>query len=68
MASAARGRKKSSSATSSDNSAKTYGLEKIGLKKLKGVYRNLSVPTLIETAANSNDRTATKRGAGPILF
>jgi phosphoenolpyruvate carboxykinase (ATP) len=67
MATAARGRNKSSSATSSNKSVKTYGLEKIGLKKLKGVHRNLSVPTLIETAVTLDEGYMADNGALVVL-
>ncbi|MEE9240599.1 MAG: phosphoenolpyruvate carboxykinase (ATP), partial [bacterium] len=62
MATAARGRKNSSSA-GPDKPTNTYGLEKIGLKQLKAAHRNLSVPKLTETAIAQGEGFLAANGA-----
>ena len=41
----------------------TYGLEKLGIIAPKAVYRNLSVPALVEKALQANEGTLSETGA-----
>ena len=41
----------------------TYGLEKLGIIAPKAVYRNLSVPALVEKALEANEGTLSETGA-----
>ncbi len=67
MATAARGRKKASSATSTGKLDSTNGHDNVGLKKLKSEHRNLSVPTLIEAAVARDEGYLADNGALVVL-
>ena len=41
----------------------TYGLEKLGINAPKAIYRNLSVPALVEKALQANEGTLSETGA-----
>ncbi len=62
MAKAARGRKPKTSAASAKSDS-TYGLEKLGLRNLGKVYRNLSVPELTEMSVARGEGYLAPNGA-----
>ena len=41
----------------------TYGLEKLGIIAPKAVYRNLSIPALVEKALQANEGSLSETGA-----
>ncbi len=46
-----------------NNQEYTYGLEKLGLKNLGRVYRNLSIPQLVECAVTRGEGKLASNGA-----